>query len=307
MNFNLVIGRVLALLRRSPHHHYHSLLRPEILPLWSILIDARTVSIRQPKGRLRISRYVDDHKIAGNALGWSLLMQSTRCTGRFHRSFHYGYLPRVRGFIAFFRARNFSSSEARLRTCFNSSATNEKGSSSFSFPFIPLYPSFNDWSIQIACFHHVRELYPPRKMFNRALTRDRPQIFPFGVAAEINKFRSHNGSIAAPTRRCVLRPAFNFNISPSATVARYSRRSRCDFFLLFSLRLFVCNTLLHVQVCHQQLNADPRETVEIMSLNIQEQRFCHEAGGFTQDFGKAKHCRTEFAYICNRWFYLYNW
>lgn len=80
------------------------------------------------------------HKIAGNALGWSsLLMQSTRCTGRFHRSFHHGYLTRVRGFTAFFRARNFSSSEARLRTCFNRSRKRENSFAPFFFySFIPV-------------------------------------------------------------------------------------------------------------------------------------------------------------------------
>jgi len=126
------------------------------------------------KRRLRISRYVDDRKIAGDALGWSsLLMQSTRCTGR--SIDHSTLLPRARGFTAFFQARNFSSSEDRLRMCFDSSRKRgRKFSSLFFCSFIAV-----DWSIQIASFHN-REFYPSRKMsFDGALvTENRPQIFP---------------------------------------------------------------------------------------------------------------------------------
>lgn len=72
---------------------------------------------------------------------------------------------------------------------------------------------------------------PPRELsFDCVRWRETgPQIFlptfqlcvDVGAAAEINKPRSHNGSVVAPTRRRVLRAAFNFNISPSAAADLY--------------------------------------------------------------------------------------
>lgn len=110
--------------------------------------------------RLRISRYVDDRKIGGDAFVVINAIHTMHWT--FHRSFHRGYLPRARGFIAFFRPRNFSSSGNR--TCFDSG--HKRGRAPFfSYSFIAI----DDCSIQIVRFH-VHELCPPRKTlpFDRA-------------------------------------------------------------------------------------------------------------------------------------------
>jgi hypothetical protein len=65
-----------------------------------------------------------------------------------------------------------------------------------------------------------------------------------GVVAEINKFRSHNGSVVTPARRRFLRAAFNFNISLSTAAARFPAEANVNFFFLPRLSLSLSLSLL---------------------------------------------------------------
>jgi len=155
INFNLAVSATWFQLslrwRTSPHHHYHSLCRRRLFPCdpyWSM---RRIVS--GTKRRLGTSRYVDDRKIAGDALGWSsLLMQSARCIGRSidHSTMVICLVCTVRGFTAFFQTCNFFSSARRIDyECASIITANEKGTSLFFLLFlyscrstIGLYKSF---------------------------------------------------------------------------------------------------------------------------------------------------------------------
>lgn len=101
-------------------------------------------------------------------------MQSTRCTGRSIDHSTAVICPAVRGFIAFFRARNFSSSSEeegggdRLRIRASIVATNEEGTSLPHSFCSSIAVVSDDRSIQIAPFHDREPLCPPREMFDGA-------------------------------------------------------------------------------------------------------------------------------------------